>query len=198
MKSHRLVFMGMLLLALSSCGVFDEDIDDDSDYGDTDGTSSATCDPGGGGDQEAEWAALECRVFDLVNERRSVGGDCGDQGSFGPAGPLAVQSALSAAARRHSLDMGERDYFDHASPGGPDGDDMVERVENAGYVGWTALGENISGGRATAEETVDGWMDSPGHCANILNPDFTQIGVGYAQVPGSKYTHYWTQNFGRR
>jgi len=42
------------------------------------------------------------------------------------------------------------------------------------YVGWNGLGENISGGRATAEDTVDGWMSSPIHCANILNPNCTQ------------------------
>ena len=195
-------FPGILLifcLALPACFDLWSESDDeyDGDNG-TGGGGSTTCDDTGDGDWNATWAAKECRVFEIVNQRRGEGGDCGSGGSFGPASPLKLQSSLTEAARLHSRDMGERDYFSHESPGGPNGDDMVDRIENAGYVGWNAIGENIAAGLASAEDTVAGWMQSPGHCANILSPDFTQIGIGYVEVQGSKHTHYWTQDFGRR
>ncbi len=81
--------------------------------------------------------------------------------------------------------MGEENYFSHDSPGGPCGNDFVDRVEAAGYTGWMTLGENIAAGQTTPQEVVAGWMDSDGHCSNIMEPAFTEIGVGLAQVPQS-------------
>jgi uncharacterized protein YkwD len=59
------------------------------------------------------------------------------------------------------------------------------------------LGENIAAGRPTAAATFQGWMNSPGHRANILNPHFTEVGFGYASSAKSEYRHYWVQVFGR-
>ncbi|MCU0684249.1 MAG: CAP domain-containing protein [Polyangiaceae bacterium] len=88
--------------------------------------------------------------------------------------------------------MATNDYFDHVSR---DGRTMVTRVRAAGYVGG-AIGENIAAGRATAEAVVDQWVRSPGHCANLMSREFRFLGVGYAYRPGTRFGHYWTQNFG--
>ncbi len=184
--------------ALSSgCFIFESETDSGWDE-EGNGSASSTCSENDGDSGDAAWAANECAVFDLVNQRRAEGADCGSEGTFGSAPPLKLHTALREAAGLHSRDMGERDYFSHDSPGGPNGADMVERVENAGYVNWFAIGENISAGRSSPEETMAGWMASPGHCANIMNPNFTEIGVGYAEVAGSENVSYWTQDFGRR
>jgi uncharacterized protein YkwD len=80
--------------------------------------------------------------------------------------------------------------FDHDSPGGPLGDDMAERISNTGY-SWSYIGENIAQGYTSPESVVQGWMDSDGHCSNIMAADFEEIGVGYMGRD-----NYWTQDFG--
>lgn len=122
---------------------------------------------------------LEAEVVGLVNAERADA-DCPE---------LRVDERLVAAARGHSEDMAERDYFDHTSP---DGDGPGERAREAGYQEWS--GENIAMGYPTAEAVVDGWMDSDGHRANILNCESVATGVGVAD---SSRGLYWTQTFGR-
>ena len=68
-------------------------------------------------------------------------------------------------------------------------------MDQAGYNGGT-WGENIAAGYGTPAQVVQGWLDSDGHCSNMLNPSFSLIGIGYADVQGSQYGSYWTQNFG--
>jgi uncharacterized protein YkwD len=184
-------------------GLGDDDDDNDDDDGAADGDADGDSDVGGDGDCAAlddnfqdEWADLEQQVLQATNERRAAGANCGSEGNFGPAAPLAMQSQLRAAARRHSWHMGEEGYFAHESPGGPCGNTPWDRIETAGYTGWTALGENIAAGYPAVQQVMDGWMGSDGHCANIMSPSFTEIGIGYASVPGSPYTVYWTQDFG--
>jgi uncharacterized protein YkwD len=145
---------------------------------------------------QQEWAELEQQVLQATNERRAAGANCGDEGYFGPASPLTMQDQLRAAARRHSWHMGQEGYFEHESPGGPCGTTPWDRIETAGYTSWTALGENIAAGYPDIQALMNGWMGSDGHCANIMSPSFEEIGVGYASVPGSPYTVYWTQDFG--
>jgi uncharacterized protein YkwD len=144
-------------------------------------------------DWNPAWSQAEARVRDLVNDVRSQGGSCGGQ-SFAPSLPLAMNPALRCAARVHSLDMATRSFFDHDNP---DGESPFVRINAAGYVFFTA-GENIAAGQTTAEEVVAGWLQSPGHCANILSPDFEEIGVGYVSSPTAAFPHYWTQTFGAR
>jgi uncharacterized protein YkwD len=102
-------------------------------------------------------------------------------------GPLAVDDRLATAAQRHSDDMAAHDYFSHTSL---NGDTLADRAEAAGFTGGT-LGENIAAGQRTPEEVMAAWMDSAGHRANILNCDYTVIGVGLNQDGW-----YWTQMFG--
>ena len=127
----------------------------------------------------------------LTNQRRSRGAVCGER-SFGPAPPLAMNAVLQRAAREHSRDMGSHNYFSHGSL---DGRSPDRRMKAAGWSG-RSTGENIFGGPATAAAVVDGWVKSPGHCANLMSPGYGAIGVRYADVPGSQFEHYWTQDFG--
>jgi uncharacterized protein YkwD len=142
---------------------------------------------GGGGDP------LEDEIVALVNQRRAMGADCGGT-QFAATGPVVMNAQLRAAARAHSLDMGTRSFFAHNSP---EGTTPFQRIAAAGYTG-SPQGENIAAGGATAASTMMQWMNSPGHCRNIMNPQYRSIGVGYARVQGSRYTHYWTQKFGGR
>jgi len=129
-------------------------------------------------------ADFESEVIDLVNVERAAAG----------LAPLSYDADLADAARGHSEDMGWQDYFSHTSL---DGRTAGDRIEDAGYT-WNAYGENIAAGQPTPEDVIDGWMSSPGHRANILEPNFCDIGVGYAYVAASTYRHYWTQDFGRQ
>ncbi|MGK5543434.1 CAP domain-containing protein [Streptomyces sp. URMC 127] len=104
--------------------------------------------------------------------------------------PLAADHRLAAAAQAHSDDMVARDFYSHTSPEGSEPWDRA-RAAGAPHPG---IGENIACGQRSAAEVVRGWMNSPGHRANILKPDFAYIGVGYAT--GSRAGTYWTQLFG--
>lgn len=136
--------------------------------------------------------ALEDRVLDLVNEVRASGTTCGGQ-TRSPVGAVQAEPRLRAAARGHSEDMGIRDYFAHEDP---DGVGPGERVSDTGYM-WRAVGENIAAGYDTPEAVMQGWLESPGHCNNIMNGSFTELGVGYAEGNGGRYGRYWTQKFAR-
>ena len=130
-------------------------------------------------DWDANAVALEEEMLRLINEYRTSGSNCG-----APTHPLQSQDALECAARLHSQDMNERDFYQHVNP---DGDGPSERMQAAGYDAgpW---GENIFKGPTTAKEAMDGFMDSPGHCANIMSPEFSIVGIG---VDGTS----WTQSF---
>ena len=101
-------------------------------------------------------------------------------------GALRIDSRLTAAAQAHSKDMVDRDYFSHTSP---DGKGPGDRAAAAGYPRWS--GENIAAGYPTAAAVVQGWMNSAGHKANILNCQSKATGVGY-----DSRRNMWTQMFG--
>ena len=102
--------------------------------------------------------------------------------------------ALAEAALAHSRDMASRDYFSHADPSGAS---VRQRATRAGYR-WRYVGENIAAGLGSPEQVVAGWLASPGHCANLMSPDFVDMGAAYAVEPASKLDIYWTQTFGAR
>jgi uncharacterized protein YkwD len=135
---------------------------------------------------DPSWSAFEDEVLRLSNQARQAGAVCGAV-SYAPAPPLATSPALRCAARLHSKDMQDRDYFSHTTP---DGVTFDQRITAAGYR-WRTIGENIAAGYRTPQAVVQGWMQSPGHCQNIMNATFTQLGVGF-------YGDYsWTQDFGK-
>lgn len=145
------------------------------------------------GDWDPGWAQLELDVLELVNQARAAGADCHSKGVFAATGPLTMDPALRCAARKHSADMAARDFFDHTNP---DGETPWDRMAMAGYGDYSNAGENIAAGSPDAQGTMNQWLGSDGHCANIMSPNFTDIGVGYS--PGGQYGHLWTQDFGAK
>ncbi|MFE9425006.1 sigma-70 family RNA polymerase sigma factor [Kitasatospora sp. NPDC006697] len=118
------------------------------------------------------------QVLELVNVQRSQHG----------CGPLTANSKLQLAAQRQSDDMAARQFFDHTNP---DGLGPRQRIEAAGYR-WSTWGENIARGQADPASVMDGWMNSPGHRANILDCDFREMGVGVHFGTGGPW---WTEDF---
>jgi uncharacterized protein YkwD len=130
------------------------------------------------------------RVLELVNEARAQPRRCGWR-PFNATSPLKLSAELTNAALAHSLDMATRDYFEHE---GPDGSTPASRVTRAGYT-WRVVGENIAGGVATADEAVAGWLQSPGHCENLMDPRFTDMGVAFVVNAKNPAGILWTQVF---
>lgn len=131
-------------------------------------------------------------VLAAVNAARAVPRRCGDR-HFDAAPPLAWNAALAQAALAHSEDMAGQRFFSHQ---GKDGRAVAQRATQALYR-WRLVGENIAAGMDSAEEAVAGWLDSPGHCANIMNPNFTEMGAAFAIAHGDKPGRvYWTQVLG--
>lgn len=140
----------------------------------------------------ATWAKLESDVLTLVNQKRAAGATCG-----GVAKPkvaaLTLDTKLRCAARKHSKDMGTRNFFSHT---GSNGSTFSQRITSAGYT-WTGAGENIAAGQTTAAAVMNSWMTSTGHCNNIMNGTFKHLGVGYYYSATATYKHYWTQSFAK-
>lgn len=131
------------------------------------------------------------KVLALINAARTQPRQCGTQ-AFSAASPLTLNATLASTAEAHSRDMANNNYFDHKDrDGGTPGD----RAELAGYPG-QQIGENIAAGQDTPNKVVEGWLASPGHCANIMNPQFSELGAGYAVDPKSDAGIYWTAVFG--
>jgi uncharacterized protein YkwD len=135
----------------------------------------------------------DMRMLTLVNDARAVGRSCGADAA--PAQPaLSWDCLLDQAATAHSVSMATNDFHAHVSP--VDGSDPGDRITAVGYTP-QAWGENIAAGYPDEEAVVAAWLDSPGHCLNIMSGSFTELGAGFAENPASTYGIYWTQNFGR-
>jgi uncharacterized protein YkwD len=141
------------------------------------------------GAEDAEEVAR--RVLELTNRARSAARRCGN-GTFAATHPLAASPALTKAARDHARDMATHGYFAHR---GRDGSTVGQRAARTGYR-WRAIGENIAAGPPTAEAVVQGWLNSPEHCANLMRPHFTDMGTAFAVSMESKHGTYWVQVFG--
>lgn len=109
--------------------------------------------------------------------------------------PLHVQTSLTNSSSWMAQDMARHDYLHHTDFSGREID---PRLPELGYGDYSQIGENIAGGQLTAEEVVADWMRSPGHRANLLNPDFREIGVSHTVGLATWYKHYWVQDFGMR
>jgi uncharacterized protein YkwD len=138
-------------------------------------------------------ANFRADMLEAVNAHRRAGASCGARGSFPAAPDLVWNDALTQAAIVHSDDMVAGNFFSHT---GSNGSNVGDRVTAAGYA-WRGVGENIAAGQATVAVVVDGWMKSDGHCANIMNAAFRDIGVAcVAGNANTTYRTYWTQDFG--
>ena len=131
------------------------------------------------------------RVLELVNKARAVSRRCGDK-PFNAARSLRWSAVLANVSREHAEDMAHYNYFSH---NGRDGSTPAERVLRMGYK-FRATGENIAAGQSTPEDAVAGWIKSPPHCANLMNPAYTEMGVAFAVDRNSELGVYWAQDFG--
>ena len=129
-------------------------------------------------------ADFAARILDLTNAERQKAG----------LAPLVANPQLATAAQTYSQVLASTGCFEHTCGPVPN---FADRDAQAGYTGWTAIGENIAAGYPSPEAVVAGWMASPGHRANILSPKYTELGVGVVTGAGSLGT-YWTQEFGNR
>ncbi len=118
------------------------------------------------------------QVLNIVNSERGRAG----------LSPLRLHSQLTAAAQAHSNDMARHHFMSHT---GSDGSSPFDRMKRHGY-NFRRAGENVAAGQTSPQDVMRAWMNSSGHRANILNPNYYDIGIGYAR--GNKL--YWTQTFG--
>lgn len=144
-----------------------------------DGTSVPTT---GGRLTSADSAALVAGV----NAWRAAGRMCGGT-PYPPVAALRWNAALETASWWHADDMARRNYFAHSSP---EGVTPWDRMRAAGYR-FGAAGENIAAGSATVNAVLANWLDSPGHCANLMSPGVTELGAARAGRTGSAWTWYW-------
>src|SRR5690606_24977833 len=135
-------------------------------------------------------AQVSRKVLALVNEARGKARKCG-RSSFAAVPPLKLSALLNQAALIHSQDMLKNNLFQHV---GSDGSKVADRVTRVGYK-WRTVGENVATGAETPEAVVQGWLNSPGHCANMMSIGFTEMGVAFAVDRRSEAGIYWTQVF---
>jgi uncharacterized protein YkwD len=180
MRRYPLFPVIVFLAALSACGGGDS------------GSGTATGSPPGTGNPDTGVPGIDGirqEFLDAVNQARSVGRSCGAT-RYDPAPPVAWNDELAMAAYLHSDDMAANGFFSHTGSGGSTPD---VRIEREGYA-WSSYGENIAVGYPTVSGVIQGWLGSEGHCRNIMNPGFEEIGAGFAVGPfsGSPSARYWT------
>lgn len=125
-------------------------------------------------------------LLQLVNNARTAGCTCGTT-VMPPVTKLVWNDQLGKAGYDHSVDMKTNNYFSHT---GLDGSTPGQRITAAGYT-WQSYGENIANGFANEQDVMNGWLNSEGHCKNIMNPGFKDMGTG-------RDGDYWTQVFGSK
>lgn len=126
------------------------------------------------------------RMLQLVNDARKKGCNCGDKW-YGPAKALTWNTLLEKTAYDHSRDMEKHKSLSHTSSAG---EGPGDRIRKDGYK-WTTYGENIAAGYNDEASVVAGWLSSPGHCSNLMNPSYKEMGV-------ARSGRYWAQEFGAR
>ncbi|HEY6452845.1 MAG TPA: CAP domain-containing protein [Steroidobacteraceae bacterium] len=135
-------------------------------------------------------AGADAEVLRLVNAARADARRCGAR-LMTAAAPLRPNAALNRAALAHAQDMVRQDYFEHT---GYDGSNPAQRIAAAGYR-YRLAGENLALGPQTAREAVRGWLSSPAHCQNLMDPRFADTGVAVAASRSGAPRIYWVQEF---
>jgi len=127
-----------------------------------------------------------------INQARAIARNCGGT-SYPAVAALGWNSKLFDAAAAHALDMASNNYFSHDSR---DGRSFSDRITAAGYT-WSTAGENIAAGYANTEGVMQGWLESPGHCANIMSGNFTEVAVSCVRNGNAAYRYYWAMELAR-
>lgn len=135
-------------------------------------------------------SARDIAMLASVNKARSASRACG-QDQMSAVGPLQWDCTVAESAQIHSDDMGRNNFFDHD---GSDGSSAGDRLARVGYR-FRSWGENIAAGQRDVDSVMRGWLDSPGHCRNIMSPRQAEFGLGYAEGANTEYSRYWTQVF---
>jgi len=144
--------------------------------------------------------------LNALNQVRRQGRSCGGEGYFSSAPALRWSDSLYRASYEHSHDMAKSSSFSHlGSSTSYDwtakvqhlkrGSSFKERIENNGYTKWKNIAENIAMGPSTIEGVMAQWLRSDRHCANIMNPEFTDVGMAGVKKEGMYQSYYWTQDF---
>ena len=131
------------------------------------------------------------RVLQLANEARSHARRCGAT-PYAAAPPLSADARLAQVALAYARDMASWGYMAHT---GRDGSTPAQRITRGGYR-WSEVGENLASGVMTAEDAVSGWLGSPEHCANLMDPLYRHMGVGFAVNAHDQRGVYWAMEFG--
>lgn len=140
--------------------------------------------------EESPDSSFETQMLSSINVFRAQEQNCG--GQMMPAVPaLTWNYDLEAAAYRHSSDMANANFMDHT---GSDGSDPGQRIADTGYVA-NAWAENVAAGQSTINAVMTSWMNSPGHCMNIMNSNVTEVGASAVENSDTRYGIYWTQVF---
>jgi uncharacterized protein YkwD len=187
MPRHRLLSLG-LLLCTASCGAdlgtspspepgLNGSVPDVNLATEVSATSCPNL-----GTWSAQAVQFEAEVLRLVNQARSRGARCGDK-TYAPTSALVANVTLSCVARRYAKTMNDGDFFDHT---GLDGTSPFDRMRAAG-LSFRGAAENIAVGQEDPDAVMQAWLDSPGHCNNLMG-SYGEIGVGF-------YQGYWVQNF---
>lgn len=140
----------------------------------------------------AQLARYRSAMLTAVNMARATARKCGTT-SYAAVPALKANSKLDTSSQAHAVDMVTKNFFSHT---GSNGSQPWDRMKRAGY-SYSAAGENIAAGNSTVDATMTQWLNSPGHCANIMSRNFTELGVGYDYGATTRYKHYWVQNFGK-
>lgn len=136
-------------------------------------------------------SAQDIEMLASVNSARIQSRNCGD--TFrAPVGRLSWNCTLQQAAINHAVDMSSQNFFSHT---GSDGSSAGDRATRVGY-DWGRIGENIAAGQSSVPQVMTGWLNSPGHCLNIMSPHYSEFGFGYSTNNNSDYRRYWAQMFG--
>jgi uncharacterized protein YkwD len=130
---------------------------------------------------------FQAEMVALINAARAKGATCGNV-TRKPSKPLAWNDLLGIAADIHSTDMAANNFFDHNSPRTGS---LRERIRGTGFQ-YEEAGENLAGGQTSVAKVVNDWLQSPSHCANMLNPEFKLMGASCKRNAASYYKNYWT------
>jgi len=173
MRSRFLLIVLFSIVLLFSCTK--QDIPANNQTGNT-GTGNT-----GGNTPTIVYNVNKTKLLELVNAVRKTGCNCGNT-AMPPVAAVTWNDKLAKAAYDHSVDMKSNDYFSHT---GLNGSGAGQRITAAGYI-WKTYGENIANGYTSEQAVMNGWLGSEGHCKNIMNASFKEMGAG-------REGNYWTQ-----
>jgi uncharacterized protein YkwD len=132
------------------------------------------------------------QVLALTNRARAQARRCGST-PYAAAGPLVPSAKLSQVALAYAREMARWQFMEHT---GRDGSSPAQRISRSGYR-WSEVGENLASGIMRPEDVIAGWLSSPEHCANLMDPLFQEFGVAFAVNPHDARGVYWAMEFAK-